>query len=101
MMRAPWLAVALCLALTGQVEARGRTSHYATSSQAATKPDESKLVEHQHYTNAAGESVHSPAHAVGNQVPQGATAKCRDNTFSFSKSHRGTCSHHGGVAGWL
>ncbi|WP_289144502.1 DUF3761 domain-containing protein, partial [uncultured Bacteroides sp.] len=28
-------------------------------------------------------------------------ALCRDGTYSFSKSRRGTCSHHGGVAKWL
>ncbi len=33
--------------------------------------------------------------------PPGATALCRDGTYSFSKHHSGTCSHHGGVAKWL
>jgi len=33
--------------------------------------------------------------------PNGATAQCRDGTFSFSRSRSGTCSHHGGVARWL
>ena len=33
--------------------------------------------------------------------PAGATAKCRDGTYSYSKHHSGTCSHHGGVAKWL
>lgn len=32
--------------------------------------------------------------------PQGASAKCRDNTYSHSKTHTGACSHHGGVAQW-
>ncbi|WP_273830558.1 DUF3761 domain-containing protein [Serratia bockelmannii] len=31
----------------------------------------------------------------------GATAKCRDDPYSFSQHHRGTCSRHGGVAEWL
>jgi len=31
----------------------------------------------------------------------GATAICRDGTYSFSAHRRGTCSHHGGVARWL
>ena len=30
--------------------------------------------------------------------PSGATAICRDGTYSNSKHRRGTCSHHGGVA---
>jgi hypothetical protein len=34
-------------------------------------------------------------------VPAGATAECRDGTFSFSANHRGTCSHHGGVKHWF
>ena len=33
--------------------------------------------------------------------PAGATARCRDGTYSFSKHRSGTCSHHGGVATWL
>jgi len=30
----------------------------------------------------------------------GATALCRDGTYSYSKTHSGTCSGHGGVAVW-
>lgn len=33
--------------------------------------------------------------------PPGATAQCRDGTYSYSQHHSGTCSHHGGVAVWL
>ncbi|MEU5314784.1 DUF3761 domain-containing protein [Streptomyces sp. NPDC021562] len=32
--------------------------------------------------------------------PLGATAKCKDNTYSFSAHARGTCSHHRGVKYW-
>lgn len=52
-----------------------------------------------YYTNSAGNEVHSPAYS--DTVPAGASAKCRDGTYSFSQSRRGTCSHHGGVAEWL
>lgn len=34
-------------------------------------------------------------------VPAGATAICKDGSYSFSTSRSGTCSHHGGVATWL
>jgi len=34
-------------------------------------------------------------------APPGATARCRDGTYSFSHHRSGTCSHHGGVAIWL
>lgn len=53
-----------------------------------------------YYTNNAGNEVHSPAYS-DNGVPPGASAICRDGTYSFSQSRRGTCSHHGGVATWL
>jgi hypothetical protein len=33
--------------------------------------------------------------------PPGATARCRDGTYSYSRHRSGTCSHHGGVAQWL
>ena len=33
--------------------------------------------------------------------PDGATARCRDGSYSRSTSRSGTCSHHGGVADWL
>ena len=52
-----------------------------------------------YYTNVSGHRVHRPVHS--NQIPAGASAKCRDGTYSFSEHHRGTCSHHGGVAAWL
>ncbi len=34
-------------------------------------------------------------------APAGATAQCKDGTWSKSKTHSGTCSHHGGVDHWL
>jgi len=35
------------------------------------------------------------------RAPTGATARCRDGTYSLSKHHSGMYSHHGGVATWL
>jgi resuscitation-promoting factor RpfB len=51
------------------------------------------------YVNSAGNTVCSPE--TSSSVPAGATAQCVDGTYSFSQSHSGTCSHHGGVAQWL
>jgi hypothetical protein len=31
----------------------------------------------------------------------GATAVCRDGSYSWSGHHQGTCSQHRGVARWL
>ncbi|WP_424682681.1 DUF3761 domain-containing protein [Frateuria sp. YIM B11624] len=53
------------------------------------------------YTNSAGVRVRRPMQTVNESAPAGATAQCRDGSYSFSLSHRGTCSHHGGVARWL
>lgn len=52
-----------------------------------------------YYTNVDGYRVQSPTYY--NSAPAGATALCRDGTYSFSRNRRGTCSHHGGVARWL
>lgn len=52
-----------------------------------------------YYRNSAGHCVHRPVQSQ--RPPAGATAQCRDGTYSFSQSRRGTCSHHGGVARWL
>jgi hypothetical protein len=37
----------------------------------------------------------------GQPAPPGATAHCKDGTYSKSKTHSGTCSGHGGVSQWL
>jgi hypothetical protein len=42
-----------------------------------------------------------PVAAGASSPPPGATAHCRDGTYSFSQHRSGTCSHHGGVAAWL
>jgi len=39
-----------------------------------------------------------PAATTAPAPPAGATALCNDGTFSYSATHSGTCSHHGGVA---
>jgi|HubBroStandDraft_1064217.scaffolds.fasta_scaffold1308159_1 hypothetical protein len=55
---------------------------------------------------AVADSSHFVSTSGGHQVqrpvgPRGATARCKDGTWSFSKHHQGTCAHHGGVAEWL
>jgi Protein of unknown function (DUF3761) len=51
------------------------------------------------YVNVDGNCISGPVAAPS--APAGATAKCRDGTYSFSQHRSGTCSHHGGVATWL
>jgi uncharacterized protein DUF3761 len=52
-----------------------------------------------YYKNVSGTCVKRPTAAP--KAPAGATARCRDKTYSFSQHASGTCSHHGGVAVWI
>ncbi|MFZ1458162.1 MAG: DUF3761 domain-containing protein, partial [Saprospiraceae bacterium] len=51
------------------------------------------------YTNSFGQDVQAPT--LYATSPAGASARCKDGTYSFSRNRRGTCSGHGGVAEWL
>lgn len=68
--------------------------------QRSVSSDNQGLSNDNYYTNVDGEEVHSPAYSDYG-VPAGASAQCRDGTYSFSQNRRGTCSGHGGVASWL
>ncbi|TFW15929.1 DUF3761 domain-containing protein [Duganella callida] len=94
------LAGGVCDALAQLAPPPG-TPATAPAAPKKTEPNEADLQTHGHYVNKAGQDVHSPAKSVDGKVPDGATAKCRDESYSFSKSRRGTCSRHGGVASWL
>ncbi|WP_343160927.1 DUF3761 domain-containing protein [Dyella sp. S184] len=73
----------------------------AQQTQQTAPAHDDRLIESGSYVNKAGNTVHRPAHTVSGNAPTGATAQCRDSSYSFSQSHRGTCSHHGGVSRWL
>ncbi|TML73063.1 MAG: DUF3761 domain-containing protein [Actinobacteria bacterium] len=49
-----------------------------------------------YYKNVNGICVHRPS-----SNPSGATARCRDGSYSYSRHASGTCSHHGGVLRWI
>ncbi|MEV6827148.1 DUF3761 domain-containing protein [Amycolatopsis sp. NPDC051102] len=49
-----------------------------------------------YYRNSDGNCVHRPS-----DNPSGATALCKDGTYSYSQHRSGTCSGHGGVRSWL
>ena len=78
-----------------------KTSYLSKQKKSYTKKSSSATYSSRgtrYYTNTYGNRVQSPTHY--NSRPAGATALCRDGTYSFSQSRRGTCSHHGGVARW-
>jgi hypothetical protein len=64
-----------------------------TTTQAAPKPAECGA---DYYRNSDGNCVHRPS-----DNPSGATALCKDGTYSYSQHRSGTCSGHGGVRTWL
>lgn len=67
----------------------------------ATEPNDAELQKHRHYNAKNGHEVHSPAKSTHDQSPTGASAKCRDGSYSFSQHRPGTSSHHGSVGVWL
>jgi hypothetical protein len=75
-------------------------SAFAYQAPAGT-PDEADLSNHNTYQNHDGATVHAPARSRLGKVPEGATARCRDSSYSFSRHRSGTCSRHGGVESWL
>ena len=77
----------------------GKIVYVSTKYLSKEKPSLSAQSEIKYYTNSKGERVQSPTKY--SSAPAGATALCRDGTYSFSRSRRGTCSHHGGVKKWL
>lgn len=97
------LLAAVCLAFPAYAQLSPPASPPISAPAAPKKaePNEADLQTHNHYVNKAGQDVHSPAKSVDGKVPAGASAKCGDGSYSFSKSRRGTCSRHGGVGTWL
>ena len=69
--------------LKGKMEGHGAAKPEAAKHEAA-KHEAAKKVEKAGAAGAAG-----------------ATARCKDGTYSHAKGHRGACSGHGGVAEWL
>jgi Protein of unknown function (DUF3761) len=60
--------------------------------------DEGKLTTHNCYLNSDHQPTHRPSASVDDVMPAGASAKCADGKYSFSRHRSGTCSSHGGVA---
>jgi Protein of unknown function (DUF3761) len=87
------LAVSI-VAVAGASGASAQSSARPSASVAAAAVG--PLCKSGYYKNVSGHCIHSPSSS-----PVGATAKCRDGTYSYSEHASGTCSHHGGVARWI
>lgn len=97
------LALAVIL-LSQQIISQTQSSPQASpnpTTASNAKPNKAKVncTNNGTYVNSKGQTVQRPENCSG--PPAGATAQCRDGSYSFSQSRRGTCSHHGGVAKWL
>ena len=82
-MRLPGILALAVLALSAPVPSFGIGSAPAEARPMVTCGADS-------YINSRGHCVHRPVPA--DRAPAGATAKCRDGSYSFSESRRGTCS---------
>jgi hypothetical protein len=91
-MRRLWLLLALVAALAVPAGSSARTAQHVT---AATHPAVSDC-KGGYYKNVDGKCVHRPS-----SDQSGATARCRDGSYSYSQHASGTCSHHGGVGRWI
>ena len=98
------LATLVWVFLCQQVVPQTQPSSQPSGSPTASSSDQHKqkqptCTNNGTYVNSKGQTVKRPENC--SSAPKGATAQCRDGTYSFSQSRPGTCSHHGGVAKWL
>ena len=90
---------------------KNRTSSFEyKNSPANYKPDRNPVTYDEDLRNYPLSKPHTYININRNEVqaptryataPEGATALCRDQTYSFSQNRRGTCSRYGGVEKWL
>jgi Protein of unknown function (DUF3761) len=82
-----------------QKAAKAKPATAATAAPAAAAPAPAAPAATAAKSSTATKSA--PTATAGNTDPTGATAKCKDGTYSKSAHRSGTCSSHGGVAEWL
>jgi uncharacterized protein DUF3761 len=92
--------ILFCQQIVSQTQAPSQPSTTSSaSSNAKANTGNVNCTSNGTYVNSKGQTVPRPENCSG--PPKGATAQCRDGSYSFSQSRRGTCSHHGGVGKWL
>ncbi|HTO57893.1 MAG TPA: DUF3761 domain-containing protein [Pseudomonadales bacterium] len=83
---------------TTSTAGQGACSHHGGVKGATTHSSSSSS---SHASNSSTGHSSSTSHASSSTNPKGATAKCKDGTYSHSKSKSGACSKHGGVDTWM
>ena len=93
---------------TSWATGRGACSHHGGVADARetreprTQAREPRTQERESRTQQRDTRKDSPWWAPKDEhAPGKPMARCRDGSISYSTQHRGTCSHHGGVADWL
>jgi hypothetical protein len=90
------LATAMSLGLLGTA-AHADTMKNCAAAWKAMTPAQQKVMTHRAWnTKCLAKGYTVPANET--QIPAGATAMCKDNTYTMQKEAKGRCSGHGGVA---
>lgn len=86
----------------GQPEEAYRNKDVCASGQIQSFRGGAEIIAHSpEQISLKGESKQRKSRSESTAAPSGATAQCRDGSYSYSQHRQGTCSHHGGVARWL
>ena len=87
---------------SGACAGHGGVATWLTDSTARATAAPRTSTEEQQTVPPASTTVENtePGSAPATNARRGATAKCKDGTYSHSRTHTGACSYHGGVAEW-
>ncbi len=80
----------------GGVQKGAATAAASSEAASAAAPAPTTAAPSHSKSSSSASTAGSSAGAAG--TPR---AKCKDGSTSYSRQHRGACSHHGGVAEWL
>jgi hypothetical protein len=93
------LTILICLPILAQT---------TNPQQSGTQPQQAASAQEAPASNASSSSGNSKVPGVWRKIkvkvitpPKGATAQCKDRTYSYTDHVSGACANHGGVEKWL